>query len=53
MAGVVAVYPVADSNLATASKLKFTTAKPLNTKMLAWFFANTLSNPSRGAWTRG
>ena len=44
---VVAVYPVADSNMATATKLKFTTTKPLNTKMLAWFFVQTLSNPGQ------
>lgn len=44
---VVAVYPVADSNMATATKLKFTTAKPLNTKMLAWFFLQTLSTPAQ------
>jgi acetyl esterase/lipase len=46
-ASVVAVYPVADSNMATATKLKFTTAKPLNTKMLAWFFLHTLANPTQ------
>ena len=44
---VVAVYPVADSNMATGSKLANTTTKPLNTKMLAWFFTHTLSNPAQ------
>lgn len=44
--GVVAVYPVADSNLATASKLKYAAAKPLNTPMLGWFFAKTLAQPN-------
>ena len=44
---VVAVYPVADSNLSTGSKLARATAKPLNTPMLAWFFTHTLSNPSQ------
>lgn len=42
---VVAVYPVADSNMATPSKLTHVTTKPLNTKMLAWFFAKTLPKP--------
>lgn len=46
-AAVVAVYPVADSNLATATKLKYLTAKPLNTKMLAWFFVHTLAKPTQ------
>lgn len=44
---VIAVYPVADSNLATASKLKYGAAKPLNTPMLGWFFTNTLANPGQ------
>jgi acetyl esterase/lipase len=44
---VVAVYPVADSNLATGSKIKFADAKPLNTKMLGWFFTNTLAKPDQ------
>ena len=42
---VVAVYPVADSNMATGSKVNKATAKPLNTPMLAWFFTNTLAKP--------
>ena len=42
---VVAVYPVADSNMATGSKVAKATAKPLNTPMLAWFFTNTLAKP--------
>lgn len=44
---VIAVYPVADSNMATASKLKYATAKPLNTPMLAWFFAKVLPSPAK------
>ena len=44
---VVAVYPVADSNMATSSKVAKATAKPLNTPMLAWFFGHTLSNPAQ------
>jgi acetyl esterase len=46
-ASVIAVYPVADSNMATATKVKYATAKPLDTPMLAWFFAHTLSNPGQ------
>jgi acetyl esterase/lipase len=42
---VVAVYPVADSNMTTGSKVDRATAKPLNTPMLAWFFTNTLAKP--------
>lgn len=42
---VVAVYPVADSNMTTGSKVNKATAKPLNTPMLAWFFSNTLAKP--------
>ena len=42
---VVAVYPVADSNMATGSKVNKAAAKPLNTPMLAWFFTNTLAKP--------
>lgn len=48
-ATIVAVYPVADSNLATASKVKYAGAKPLNTPMLGWFFTNTLPNPAAAA----
>jgi len=44
---VIAVYPVADSNMATGSKTAKATAKPLNTPMLAWFFTNTLANPAQ------
>ncbi len=44
-AAVVAVYPVADSNLATGSKIAHATAKPLNTPMLGWFFTHTLADP--------
>ncbi|CAN5444906.1 alpha/beta hydrolase [soil metagenome] len=43
---VVAVYPVADSNMSTGSKISQAAAKPLNTKTLAWFFSHTISNPS-------
>ena len=43
---VVAVYPVADSNMATGSKVAQAQAKPLNMPMLAWFFTNTLANPA-------
>jgi acetyl esterase/lipase len=46
-AAVIAVYPVADSNMATGSKLAQAGAKPLNTPMLAWFFTHTLSNPAQ------
>jgi acetyl esterase/lipase len=46
-AAVIAVYPVADSDMATASKVKYAEAKPLNTKMLAWFFLYTLANPGQ------
>jgi acetyl esterase len=42
---VVAVYPVADSNMATGSKASKVATKPLNTPMLAWFFTNTLAKP--------
>jgi acetyl esterase len=42
---VLAVYPVADSNMATGSKVSKATAKPLNTPMLGWFFTNTLAKP--------
>jgi acetyl esterase len=42
---VVAVYPVADSNMATGSKVAKVATKPLNTPMLAWFFTNTLAKP--------
>ena len=45
---IVAVYPVADSNIATASKVQYAAAKPLNTPMLSWFFANTLAKPADG-----
>lgn len=45
-AAVVAVYPVADSNMATGSKVKYATAKPLDTPMLGWFFAKTLAKPT-------
>ena len=41
---VVAVYPVADTSMETASKKAFTAAKPLNTPMLAWFFKHTLAS---------
>ena len=44
---VIAVYPVADSNMATGSKVAKAAAKPLNTPMLAWFFTNTLANPAQ------
>ena len=44
---VVAVYPVADSSMATGSKVTHAAAKPLNTPMLAWFFTHTLSNPAQ------
>jgi acetyl esterase/lipase len=44
---IVAIYPVADSNMATGSKLTSVSTKPLNTKMLAWFFTHTLSNPAQ------
>ena len=43
---IIAVYPVADSNLATGSKVKSADTKPLNTKMLGWFFTHTLANPA-------
>lgn len=43
---VVAVYPVADSNMATGSKVSQAQAKPLNMPMLAWFFSKTLANPA-------
>ncbi len=43
---ILAVYPVADSNLATGSKVASADTKPLNTKMLGWFFTNELSNPA-------
>jgi acetyl esterase/lipase len=42
---VIAVYPVADSNMTTGSKVNKAAAKPLNTPMLAWFFTNTLAKP--------
>ncbi|MBO9547151.1 alpha/beta hydrolase [Caulobacter sp.] len=42
---IIAVYPVADSNMATGSKVAKATAKPLNTPMLAWFFTNILAKP--------
>jgi acetyl esterase/lipase len=45
-ASVIAVYPVADSNMATASKVKYAAAKPLDTPMLAWFFTNLLKSPA-------
>ena len=44
---VIAVYPVADSNMATRSKVANAAAKPLNTPMLAWFFTHTLGNPAQ------
>ncbi|MDO9337141.1 MAG: alpha/beta hydrolase [Caulobacter sp.] len=44
---IVAVYPVADSNMATGSKVAQAAAKPLNTPMLAWFFTKTLANPAQ------
>lgn len=43
---ILAVYPVADSNLATGSKARSIDTKPLNTKMLGWFFTHTLANPA-------
>ncbi len=43
---ILAVYPVADSNMATGSKVTSVDTKPLNTKMLGWFFTNTLANPA-------
>lgn len=46
---VIAVYPVADSNMATGSKVASVSTKPLNTKMLAWFFTHTLANPAQAA----
>jgi acetyl esterase/lipase len=42
---IVAVYPVANTSPDTASKKAFTTAKPLNTPMLDWFFKHTLAKP--------
>lgn len=45
-AAVVAVYPVADSNMATGAKLKYAAAKPLDTPMLAWFFTHLLNKPT-------
>lgn len=46
---VVAVYPVANTSPATASKRTFAAAKPLNTPMLDWFFKHTLSSPDQAA----
>ena len=46
---VVAIYPVANTSPDTASKKAFTTAKPLNTPMLDWFFKYTLAKPDQAA----
>ena len=46
---VVAVYPVANTAPDTASKAKFTAAKPLNTPMLSWFFKHTLASPDQAS----
>jgi acetyl esterase/lipase len=46
---VVAVYPVANTSPDTASKKAFTTAKPLNTPMLDWFFKYTLPKPDQAS----
>lgn len=43
---VIAVYPIADSNMSTASKLTYAAAKPLNTPMMAWFYDKTLAKPT-------
>ncbi len=45
-ASVVAVYPVADKNLSTDSKIKYADAKPLSTQDLPWFLGNYLANPA-------
>lgn len=46
---VLAMYPVANTSPATASKRTFAAAKPLNTPMLDWFFKHTLSSPDQAA----
>ena len=46
---VIAVYPIADSNMSTASKLTYAAAKPLNTPMMAWFYDKTLAKPADAA----
>ena len=46
---LVAVYPVANTSPDTASKRMFTTAKPLNSPMLDWFFKHTLANPGQAS----
>ena len=44
---VLAVYPVANTSMDTASKKQFAAAKPLNTPMLTWFFKHTLASPDQ------
>ena len=41
---VIAVYPVASTNMDTPSKKEQANAKPLNTAMMAWFFDKELKN---------
>jgi len=41
---VVAVYPMAGTNLDTASYKENASAKPLNKPMMAWFYDNTVRN---------
>lgn len=46
---ILSVYPVASNDTATASKLKYTTAKPLNTPDLPWFLMYYLNNTAQAA----
>jgi acetyl esterase len=44
--GILSVYPVADKDSATASKLKYVDAKPLGTPALPWFLMHYLPTPA-------
>ena len=43
---VVAVYPMAGTNLETPSYIENANAKPLNKPMMAWFYDNTVATSS-------
>jgi acetyl esterase len=43
---VLSIYPVADKNSTTASKLKYVDAKPLGTPALPWFLMYYLRTPA-------
>ena len=46
---ILSVYPVANSDLNTPSKIQYADAHPLSTPLLQWFLMYYLNNPAEGA----